>query len=54
MAKEYANLKQQQPYERGLYNQEMTLEMRRWHVSEYEAVIGGLQLPDLKVRTFIP
>ena len=50
VAKEYANLRQQQPYERALYDQEMALELRRWHVSEYEAVVGDLSPSDLQAR----
>ena len=50
VAKEYANLRQQQPYERALYDQEMALELRRWHVSEYEAVVGDLSPADLQAR----
>ena len=46
--REYANLRLQQPYERALYDQEMALQMRRWHVSEYEAVVADLTPERLK------
>ena len=50
MAREYANLRLQQPYERALYDQEMALQTRRWHVSEYEAVVGDLRPDHLRAR----
>ena len=48
-AREYANLRLQQPYERALYDQEMALQTRRWHVSEYEAVVADLTPDQLRV-----
>ena len=44
----------QQPYERALYDQDLALQTRRWHVSEYEAVIGDLRPEDLRVHFFMP
>ena len=49
-AREYANLRLQQPYERALYDQDLALQTRRWHVSEYETVVGDLQSEDLRAR----
>ncbi|KAK9803974.1 hypothetical protein WJX72_009535 [[Myrmecia] bisecta] len=46
-AKEYANMKYEQPYQHALYITSVLLEARRWHVREYEAVIGDLQPADL-------
>ncbi len=52
-ARDYANLRLQQAYERALYDQDLALQTRRWHVSEYEAVVGDLRPDDLRVRTFL-
>jgi hypothetical protein len=48
-AREYANLRLQQPYERALYDQEMALQTRRWHMSEYQAVVADLKPDHLRV-----
>ena len=53
-ARDYANLRLQQPYERALYDQDLSLQTRRWHVSEYEAIIGDLQPDDLRARSIYP
>ncbi len=53
-ARDYANLRLQQPYERALYDQDLALQTRRWHISEYEAVIGDLRPEDLRARFFMP
>ena len=50
-AKRYANTAFQQPYDRAVYTADVLLEARRWHTSEYEAVVGGLGADNLTVRT---
>ena len=49
-AKQYANMRYDQPYQAALFEMKVLLEAQRWHTDEYEAVIGGLEPDDLKVR----
>ena len=49
LARSYANKKFEQPYQTALYTASVICEVKRWHISEYEAVIGGLTLEDLQV-----
>lgn len=44
-----AMLENDQPYERALYSTSQLLEARKWHVSQYLAVLPALQPQDLKV-----
>lgn len=49
LARSYANKKFEQPYQTALYTASVIYEVKRWHISEYEAVIGDLTLQDLQV-----
>ena len=49
-AKQYANMRYDQPYQTALFEMKVLLEAQRWHTDEYEAVIGGLEPNDLKVN----
>ncbi len=44
-----AMLENDQPYERALYSTSQLLEARKWHVSQYLAVLPALQPQDLQV-----
>ncbi|CAK0787227.1 hypothetical protein CVIRNUC_010443 [Coccomyxa viridis] len=46
-AKQYANMRYDQPYQAALFEMKVLLEAQRWHTDEYEAVIGGLDPGDL-------
>jgi len=48
-AKSYANHAYEQPYSTAVYTAGVLLEARRWHVAEYEAVVGALSADDLTV-----
>ena len=52
-AKQYANMRYDQPYQAALFEMKVLLEAQRWHTDEYEAVIGGLDPGDLAVRVSI-
>ena len=52
-AKQYANMRYDQPYQAALFEMKVLLEAQRWHTDEYEAVIGDLEPADLKVRGVI-
>ncbi|PSC73920.1 Zinc-peroxisomal [Micractinium conductrix] len=41
-AKDWQNMKFDQPYQIALYSLSVLLEARRWHVSDYEAVLPGV------------
>jgi len=47
LAREYANMCYDQPYQRAMYNTAMICEARRWHVDEYKAAIAGIEAEDL-------
>ena len=49
MTREYANKKFEQPYQSAMYAARIAHEFKRWHTSEYQAVIGGLTAADLQV-----
>ena len=42
-------MRYQQPYQVAMFEAGALLEQRRWHVREYEAVIGGLEAAHLEV-----
>ena len=48
-AKAYANQAYEQPYNTAMYTAGVLLEARRWHMAEYEAVVGDLSAEDLTV-----
>jgi hypothetical protein len=48
--KQYENTRYDQPYQQALYNVSVLLELRRWHVQEYAAVVLDLEPADLEVR----
>ncbi len=52
-AKQYANMRYDKPYQAALFEMKVLLEAQRWHTDEYQAVIGGLEPDDLKVRGLI-
>ena len=55
VTREYANKKFEQPYQSAMYTARMAHEFKRWHTSEYQAVIGDLTAADLQVLiTFTP
>lgn len=54
VTKEYANMAYQQPYQVAMFEAGVLLEQRRWHVRDYEAVIGGLGAADLEVGPVWP
>ncbi|KAL6770545.1 hypothetical protein ACKKBF_B31700 [Auxenochlorella protothecoides x Auxenochlorella symbiontica] len=47
-AKDYANMRHEQPYQHGLYLLSVGLEARRWHVRDYEAVLPGVTVDSLR------
>jgi len=47
LMREYANMRYEQPYQRGMYQTSVLCEARRWHIDEYQAVIGDLTAADL-------
>ena len=49
LAKDYAAMAYDQPYQWALYSGSQLLEARKWHVDEYSALIGGLTAADLQV-----
>jgi insulysin len=49
VAKEYANMRYQQPYQLAMFEASVALEAQRWHVREYAAVIEDLTAADLEV-----
>lgn len=49
LTRTYLNKKFEQPYQTALYTSSILHEVNRWHMSEYEAVIGNLSLADLQV-----
>eukprot|EP00884_Botryococcus_braunii_P023676 jgi/Botrbrau1/9993/Bobra.0012s0082.1 len=46
--KEYLNTRYDQPYQQALYGLNVLLEVQRWHIDDYLAVIDGLQAEDLQ------
>lgn len=50
LARSFANKRFEQPYQTALYTSSVLHELKRWHISEYEAVIGGLSRDDLQVN----
>jgi insulysin len=46
--KEFLNTRYDQPYQQALYNLSVLLELQRWHINDYIAVIDGLQPSDLQ------
>ena len=51
LKKEYANMKFEQPYQVALYELAMAVEAKRWHVKDYEEVLGRVACDD--VRRFV-
>lgn len=51
--KSYVNKKFEQPYQTALYTSSVIQEVKRWHVAEYEAVIGELSKADLEVHSIL-
>ena len=52
VAKEYANMKYQQPYQWAMYRRELLTQMKRWRVEEYEPIAGAATAAQL--TEFIP
>ena len=52
MAKEYANMRFEQPYQVALYEVSLATEAKRWHVSDYAAVLPQLTCETL--TAFVP
>lgn len=50
LKKQYENTRYDQPYQQALYNVSVLLELRRWHLQEYAAVVGDLEAADLEVQ----
>lgn len=49
LTRTYANKKFEQPYQTAMYTSSVLHEVKRWHTSEYEAVVGSLSKDDLQV-----
>ena len=50
VSREYANMRYEQPYQTAIYTSSLLHELRKWHVSEYQAVIGDLTPDHVAVR----
>ena len=51
LAKDFANVRYDQPYQYALYNFGVLMESKRWHiVDDYEAVLPGATPQQLQVR----
>jgi insulysin len=51
-AKDFANMKYDQPYQVALYSLGVALEARRWHIADYEQVLPGITAEH--VQAFYP
>ncbi|KAK3262595.1 hypothetical protein CYMTET_28558 [Cymbomonas tetramitiformis] len=52
LQQDYINVRYEQPYQRIVYNSSLLLEADRWHVEEYEAVVGNVTPKQLE--EFVP
>lgn len=52
LKKEFSNLKFEQPYRLALYEMDVALEHRKWHMKDYEAVLDKVDVG--MVEAFIP
>lgn len=52
LAKDFANMRFEQPYQVALYEMSVALEAKRWHVLDYQDVLPELTVDD--VRAFLP
>ena len=50
VSREYANMRYEQPYQTAIYTSSLLHELRKWHVSEYQAVIDDLTPDHVTVK----
>jgi len=53
ITKEYANWKYEQPYRLALYEMDIALEQKKWHIEEYKSTINSITCNDV-LQSFLP